>query len=104
MPTPLFERGRASATPGAIEVLERIGYAAFNELLGRHLTGKWGDVCDENRQANDQAVMDGERIVSRYGDGADRLWFITDAVNGNGNRERTTVLTPDEFLEAINGR
>jgi len=76
--------------------MERIGYEAFEYLYGLHCTGDWGAVSNSDKHANDQAVMDGTRIISKYGDGADVVWFITEA-----DRSRTTVLTPDEYLRKV---
>jgi hypothetical protein len=63
-------------------------------LLSRHLYGDWGDVCQEDWQANQLALNHGERIFSSYGaaDDRDRLWVITD-----WDRSLTTVLRPDEY-------
>jgi hypothetical protein len=35
-------------------------------LLRRHAFGDWGDVCDEDSQANADAIRLGNRIVSVY--------------------------------------
>ena len=34
--------------------------------LPRHVTGDWGDLDDEDRQANDAALINGSRILSAY--------------------------------------
>jgi hypothetical protein len=48
--------------------------------LPRHLDGDWGDTCPADRRANDDALKSGARILAVYGDGASKLWVITDAV------------------------
>jgi hypothetical protein len=61
--------------------------------LRRHLTGDWGDVCDEDRVANELALHDGERLFSVYKkDGLPNIWIITE-----WDRSVTTVLFPDEY-------
>ena len=61
--------------------------------LLRHRTGDWGDVCDEDRQANDKALEDGTRLFSVYTGGDDtRFYVITE-----WNREATTVLLPEDY-------
>ena len=34
--------------------------------LNRHRSGDWGDVCEEDRQANERALIEGARILSVY--------------------------------------
>jgi len=61
--------------------------------LRRHCHGDWGDVCAEDRAANNRAVVEGTRILSAY-DTKDlpKIWIITEA-----DRSVTTVLFPDEY-------
>ena len=58
---PTFSLGQIVATPGAIEALQKAGQPA-TEFLNRHVRGDWGDVCEEDRQANDHALIDGSRL------------------------------------------
>jgi hypothetical protein len=51
-----FPLGQTVITPGA---LEQLSSTAIRESLERHSDGDWGDVCDEDRQANDRALIDG---------------------------------------------
>ena len=89
---PRFPLGQLSATPGAMDVLNH----ASNELLDmvrRHRVGDWGDLCEEDRQANECALLDGSRLLSAYhaASGA-KIWIITEA-----DRAYTTVLLPSEY-------
>jgi hypothetical protein len=61
----LFKPGQVVATPGAVQALERSG-SHVRGLLARHLQGQWGDLSDNDRRLNDEAVKDGSRIVSAY--------------------------------------
>ena len=48
--------------------------------LKRHQSGDWGDVCPEDRAANDAAVTDGSRLLSVYHDRkGTKFWIITEA-------------------------
>jgi hypothetical protein len=67
------------------------------DLLTRHVSGDWGDLCDEDTQANEEALCTGGRIFSAYGDGDARIWLITEARDGTGTRCATTYLTPEEY-------
>jgi len=94
-----FKPGRVLATPGAIEALERSGQSIW-VYLSRHLAGDWGVVDDEDKQANEEALKDGSRLLSAYLlDDAEqtKIWIITEAADDTGNREATTALLPDEY-------
>lgn len=89
---PLFALGQVVATPGALAALEAAGQAP-HELLMRHVSGDFGDLVEEDLQANRRALEEGTRIFSAYNlsDGT-RLWLITEA-----DRSVTTFLRPDEY-------
>jgi hypothetical protein len=94
---PKFPLGQIVTTPGALEALEKAGQTAI-EFLQRHARGDWGDVCEEDRQANDHALIDGSRIVSAYRTSlGQKLWIITEAADDAGNRAATTILLPSEY-------
>lgn len=58
----------------------------------------WGIVCEEDKLANDIAVKTGARLLSVYFLPDETiLWLITEAQDGNGNRQVTTFLLPEEY-------
>lgn len=89
---PLFETGQVVITPGA-------GEAFFDSLthprvyLRMHQWGEWGDLADEDKKANDRAVLYGDRILSAYilPTGV-KIWIITES-----DRSVTTFLLPSEY-------
>lgn len=89
----LFGPGRTVATPGA---LATFGESVLRDCFARHLTGDWGDICDEDKELNDMAVGDGSRILSAYVIGEEKLWIITEA-EYEGSRFSTTFLLPSEY-------
>jgi hypothetical protein len=90
--TPRFSLGQVVATPGALALLEESGENAA-AFLSRHVRGDYGEICDEDCQLNDQAIMDGSRVLSAYRTSkGDRLWIITEA-----DRSSTCLLRPDEY-------
>lgn len=92
-----FSAGRVVATPGALEALSQSGQTP-EFFLGRHLAGDWGEVEAEDWQLNDQAVVDGSRILSAYRTlKGSKVWIITEAVGDDDNRAATTILLPDEY-------
>ncbi len=97
MNNPLFKLGQVVATPAALEALDKAGQQPW-QLLVRHVQGDWGDLDDEDCQANEQAVKDGGRILSAYTlKTGVRLWVITEAEDDHGQRASTAILTPDEY-------
>jgi hypothetical protein len=87
-PLPL---GKVVATPGALKLLGKSGGHPF-DLLVRHATGDWGDLCAFDRHQNQIALRDGYRVLSSYKVPAGRVWIITEA-----NRSVTTILLPEEY-------
>lgn len=61
--------------------------------LGRHLHCDWGDVDEYDRQANEHALENGERIFSVYRTSAGlKFYVITEA-----NRSMTTILMAEDY-------
>ena len=94
----LFPLGRVVATHGA---LETVPWPRLTESLARHARGDWGVTCPDDDATNDQALVDGCRVLSAYpidpalpckGFGDNCLWIITEA-----DRSATTLLLPDEY-------
>jgi hypothetical protein len=95
--TPAFSIGTVLSTPGALDAFSRNGQSPL-ELLRRHVAKDWGDLCEEDRQANEQALVDGSRLLSAYHlKDQTKVWAITEAVGENGHREATTFLLPEEY-------
>lgn len=90
--TRLFSLGQIVSTPGALQAMETAGHTA-SEFLCRHALGDWGDLCDEDKQSNDEAIADDLRILSAYKlcDGT-KIWIITEC-----DRSATTLLLPEEY-------
>jgi hypothetical protein len=95
---PLFDLGQTVTTQGALSACS-LDYLLL--CLGRHVRGDWGSVCDEDKETNDRAVINGDRILSAYpinprkpcqGYGDNCLWIITE-----WDRSVTTFLLPDEY-------
>ena len=91
MKTP-FSLGQLAATPGALEALQAAGQSP-GEFLRRHAAGDWGEVSDEDKALNDQALLDGDRLLSAYRTTkGTKVWIITEA-----DRSVTTFLLPQEY-------
>ena len=60
--------------------------------LHRHAAGDWGDLCPEDTLANHDALYQGGRLLSAFGQGNHRFWIITES-----DRSATTVLLPEDY-------
>jgi hypothetical protein len=94
---PQFQLIRLVATPASLAALEKAGVAPL-ALVSRHVTGDYGDLSSDDKQANVDALKDGSRILSAYElSTGERLYVITDAENERGHRECTTVMLCSEY-------
>lgn len=101
-----FPLGRLVATPGALALVQgrRINIFA---LIERHVLGDWGDLHEEDKQENENALKEGRRLMSAYvvdkssdniagfgeeGYEGEKVWVITE-----WDRSVTTVLLPSEY-------
>ncbi len=92
-----FELGQVVATPGVLEALDAAGQQP-SEFLGRHLAGDWGNLDDEDKAMNDEALSDGSRILSAYTTRTgERIWIITEAVGDDGRRASSCCMLPSEY-------
>jgi hypothetical protein len=87
-PLPL---GKVVATPGALNLLGKSGGHPF-DLLARHATGDWGELCAFDRRQNQIALRDGYRVLCSYPVGREYVWVITEA-----DRSVTTILLPEDY-------
>ena len=68
------------------------------QSIRRHVQQNWGDLCDEDKEANDKALerFEGKlngRLFSAYeGENQPKIWIITE-----WDESATTVLFPDEY-------
>ena len=61
--------------------------------LHRHAQGDWGDLCEEDRQQNEDALRQGSRLFSSFRLMGDvTFWIITEA-----DRSVTTILLPNDY-------
>ncbi len=86
----LFPLGRIVMTKGI-----HLAIAADEMLtaLLRHAQGDWGDVGDEDRCSNEEALVRQFRLFSVYhASDKTKFWIITEA-----DRSYTTILLPEEY-------
>ena len=72
-----------------------IGHEVINHVLSRHASGDWGDLDEEDLEANEYALKNGDRLFSSYNidcGSESKLWVITEY-----DRSVTTVLFPSDY-------
>lgn len=68
------------------------------DLVERHICKDWGDLSDEDKRLNDEALHDGSRMLSAYILPTEvKIWIITEATDDKGDRAATTALLPEEY-------
>jgi len=90
-----FPLGQVVATCGVVQEMDtNLRFAGFvARSLERHAAGDWGDLCEEDRQENERALREGDRLFSAYQEeGLRKIWIITE-----WDRSATTILFPEEY-------
>lgn len=87
-----FPLGQTVSTPGALETLQEAGQSPA-DFLNRHSSGDWGELSENDKQANEDALKYGDRIFSSYRTtNGTKIWVITEA-----DRSSTCILLPEEY-------
>ncbi|MES2206769.1 MAG: hypothetical protein V4525_08240 [Pseudomonadota bacterium] len=89
-----FSLGKLVITPDALSTLEEANQRPF-DFVERHIKGDWGDMCEDDKQSNEEAILEGRRIMSAYKinpEQEEKVWIITEA-----DRSSTTILLPSEY-------
>ena len=88
---PLFPLGQMVMTRGASRALQETEELATT-FLWKHQTGNWGEICDDDKKLNDEAVKTEGRLMSSYKTKSKKvIWVITEY-----DRSVTTILLPTE--------
>lgn len=86
--TPRFALGRTVATSGAIAL-----NIDLESYIRRHHCGDWGDLDDSDKDANENALVHGGRILSLYKISDEtRIFIITEH-----DRSSTCIMLPSEY-------
>ena len=86
----LFSLGTLVMTEG---VREKVPLKESWDALIRHLVGDWGDLSEKDWALNDEALVNGSRLMSVYQTSSGiRFWIITE-----WDRSVTTLLLPNEY-------
>ena len=78
--------------PRAIDVLSQDNMTPL-DLIKKHVSGDYGQLCAEDAQANNEAIQNGDRILSVYHTSkGEKLYVITE-----WDCSATTVLMASEY-------
>lgn len=87
---PMFPIGFLTVTRNANESLP---LGDIQRGLQRHVSGDWGELCEEDRRENELSLKEGYRLFSAYdASNGTRFWIITE-----WDRSVTTVLLPEDY-------
>lgn len=86
-----FKLGNVVITRGCLEFLNDKDMTPL-PYYRRHASGDWGKLCDEDKRLNDQALIDGGRLLSAYEVAGEKIYVITE-----WDRSVTTMLLADEY-------
>ncbi len=94
----LLETGPIVMTEGIREMMVTGYQDEIQSCLDRHMSGDWGDLCEEDRQMNDDALAAEKNggytdsLFSAYMTGFGKIYIITEC-----DRSVTTILLPEEY-------
>lgn len=86
-----FELGKIVITTNADQVLDRL--SIDNALWNRYVKCDWGNLSQEDKQTNANALKNGGRLLGSYTDNnGTKFWIITES-----DRSCTTILLPEDY-------
>lgn len=77
----------------SIELLEsKLFSIEIFKAMERFCNKDWGEMDEEDKVTNEQALIEGSRIMGAYQTCKGKIWIITEA-----DRTVTTILFPSEY-------
>ena len=87
-----FGLGKFFLTSRAIDALTEAGQP-LEDLLKRHESGDWGEIPEEDKRKNDEALAHDNPVLSTY----TLKTGVSIVVETNWNRKLTTICLPEEY-------
>ena len=89
-----FKLGKLVMTRGVHnKIKEDVDFAiGVLDAFERYQRCDWGDLCEDDKAQNENALIDGERIFAVYNIGKEKVYIITEH-----DRSVTTILFPEEY-------
>lgn len=90
----MFNLGKVVYTRGVASEIEKQSLSEFDimKVICRHNSGDWGDLCEEDKAINNDALLNNDRLLSSYKIKGIKLYVITE-----WDRSSTTILLPEEY-------
>jgi hypothetical protein len=89
---PRFALGRTVVTRTCLAAMQELNVNP-NTYLMRHWSCDWGDLTNEDKQANELALERGDRLLSKYEiQGMEAIYVISEA-----DRSATTMCLVSEY-------
>lgn len=85
----MFETGKVFITSS---LKDENKYPELVKCFFRHLSGDWGDLCDDDKHLNDLAIKSGDRIFSAYNTSFGKIYIITES-----DRSYTTIMLAEDY-------
>ena len=94
-----FELGEIVITVDVAHYAEEINFDKIEMMswLVRHQHGDWGEMDEKYKKANDNALLNDQRVVSSYLIGNEIVWIVTEA-----DRSITAFMFPRQYSEEKN--
>ena len=91
---PRFQLGKLVMTSGIQNIInEKPNYQyELVNYLNRYLNEDWGDLCDDDKQMNEDAIRNNERLLASYVTSGGKIYIITER-----DRSYTTILLRSEY-------
>ena len=89
-----FEIGKVCMTSGIDNAINenKKYYIELINCFEKYLTGDWGDLCEQDKQANEDALINNERLLASYLTSKGKVYIITER-----DRSCTTILFANEY-------
>ena len=88
----MFELGQIVATKAALNAFDNCGDSPVT-YIRRHQTGDWGELGADDKRANEVAIKQGLRILSKYKiKSGESIYVITE-----WDRSYTTVMMREDY-------
>ena len=91
---PRFQLGKLVMTNGIQNIInEKPSYQyELVNYLNRYMNEDWGDLCDDDKQMNEDAIRNNERLLASYVTSGGNIYIITER-----DRSYTTILLRSEY-------
>lgn len=91
---PRFNLGRLVMSHGIANEIKNnpIYKEEILDCLTKYLSGDWGSLCDEDKEANELAIENDSRILAKYITRSGIIYIITE-----WDRSYTTIMFTNEY-------